>query len=108
MSIFDPWSPTDVDECADGEQDCHARGMLCKNLIGTFACICPPGMRPQPGSREGCTGTEGFPNPSHHRQESSKPEGIGQADMDPGGGGQLWGLWPPCLPASLPYASRLR
>ena len=42
MSIFDPWSPTDVDECADGEQDCHARGMLCKNLIGTFACICPP------------------------------------------------------------------
>nr|XP_008508905.1 PREDICTED: fibrillin-3-like [Equus przewalskii] len=45
----------DVDECADGQQDCHARGMLCKNLIGTFACVCPPGMRPQPGSGEGCT-----------------------------------------------------
>nr|XP_054395512.1 fibrillin-3 isoform X14 [Pongo abelii] len=45
----------DVDECADGQQDCHARGMECKNLIGTFACVCPPGMRPLPGSREGCT-----------------------------------------------------
>ncbi|XP_058393999.1 fibrillin-3 [Diceros bicornis minor] len=45
----------DVDECADGPQDCHARGMLCKNLIGTFTCVCPPGMRPQPGSGEGCT-----------------------------------------------------
>lgn len=63
MSTIDPWSPTDVDECADGEQDCHAWGMLCKNLIGTFACICPPGMRPQPGSGEGCTGTEGLPHP---------------------------------------------
>uniref|UniRef100_A0A8D1TIW8 Fibrillin 3 n=1 Tax=Sus scrofa TaxID=9823 RepID=A0A8D1TIW8_PIG len=45
----------DVDECADGQQDCHARGMLCKNLIGTFACVCPPGTRPQLGSGEGCT-----------------------------------------------------
>ncbi|PNI18364.1 FBN3 isoform 4 [Pan troglodytes] len=45
----------DVDECADGQQDCHARSMECKNLIGTFACVCPPGMRPLPGSGEGCT-----------------------------------------------------
>ncbi|ELK08077.1 Fibrillin-3 [Pteropus alecto] len=44
----------DVDECADGQQDCHARGMLCKNLIGTFACVCPLGMQPQLGSGEGC------------------------------------------------------
>uniref|UniRef100_A0A8C2UTV9 Fibrillin 3 n=2 Tax=Chinchilla lanigera TaxID=34839 RepID=A0A8C2UTV9_CHILA len=28
--------------------------MLCKNLIGSFTCICPVGMRPQPGSGEGC------------------------------------------------------
>ncbi|XP_055969214.1 fibrillin-3 [Sorex fumeus] len=45
----------DVDECAAGQQDCHARGMLCKNLIGTFTCVCPPGLRPQPGAGEGCT-----------------------------------------------------
>uniref|UniRef100_A0A452S9M8 Fibrillin 3 n=1 Tax=Ursus americanus TaxID=9643 RepID=A0A452S9M8_URSAM len=45
----------DVDECADGQQDCHERGMLCKNLIGTFACVCAPGLRPQPSSGEGCT-----------------------------------------------------
>ncbi|XP_058513644.1 fibrillin-3 [Ochotona princeps] len=44
----------DVDECAGGRQDCHARGMLCKNLIGTFACVCPPGLRPQPGPGQGC------------------------------------------------------
>uniref|UniRef100_A0A8C3X9N4 Fibrillin 3 n=1 Tax=Catagonus wagneri TaxID=51154 RepID=A0A8C3X9N4_9CETA len=49
----------DVDECAGGQQDCHARGMLCKNLIGTFTCVCPPGTRPQLGSGEGCTGTGG-------------------------------------------------
>uniref|UniRef100_A0A452UGX3 Fibrillin 3 n=1 Tax=Ursus maritimus TaxID=29073 RepID=A0A452UGX3_URSMA len=36
-------------------QDCHERGMLCKNLIGTFACVCAPGLRPQPSSGEGCT-----------------------------------------------------
>ncbi|XP_069857979.1 LOW QUALITY PROTEIN: fibrillin-3 [Dipodomys merriami] len=45
----------DIDECAEGLQDCHARSMLCKNAIGTFACVCPPGMRPQSGSRDGCT-----------------------------------------------------
>uniref|UniRef100_A0A673VN86 Fibrillin 3 n=1 Tax=Suricata suricatta TaxID=37032 RepID=A0A673VN86_SURSU len=43
-----------VDECAAGQQDCGERGMLCKNLIGSFACICPPGLRPQPGSGDGC------------------------------------------------------
>ncbi|MEJ1281881.1 hypothetical protein NN561_012832 [Cricetulus griseus] len=47
-------SRKDVDECADGSQDCHIRGMLCKNLIGTYACICPPGMQPQPSGEE-CT-----------------------------------------------------
>lgn len=52
--------PADVDECADSKQDCHTRGMLCKNLIGTFTCICPPGMQPQLGSGEGCTGTGGL------------------------------------------------
>lgn len=56
MATLCPWLCTDVDECADGQQDCHERGMLCKNLIGTFACVCPPGLRPQSNSRDGCTG----------------------------------------------------
>lgn len=55
-----PWLSADVDECADGQQDCHERGMLCKNLIGTFACVCAPGLRPQPSSGEGCTGMGTF------------------------------------------------
>lgn len=48
--------PTDLDECAEGLHDCESRGMLCKNLIGTFMCICPPGMQRRPDG-EGCTGT---------------------------------------------------
>lgn len=29
--------------------------MMCKNLIGTFMCICPPGMARRPDG-EGCVG----------------------------------------------------
>lgn len=46
---------TDLDECAEGLHDCESRGMICKNLIGTFVCICPPGMTQRPDG-EGCTG----------------------------------------------------
>uniref|UniRef100_A0A8C4T425 Fibrillin 2b n=1 Tax=Erpetoichthys calabaricus TaxID=27687 RepID=A0A8C4T425_ERPCA len=38
----------DQDECAEGLHDCESRGMLCKNLIGNFMCICPPGMQRHP------------------------------------------------------------
>ena len=51
------FSVADLDECAEGLHDCESRGMLCKNLIGTFMCICPPGMQRRPDG-EGCTGTE--------------------------------------------------
>lgn len=50
------FSVADLDECAEGLHDCESRGMLCKNLIGTFMCICPPGMQRRPDG-EGCTGT---------------------------------------------------
>lgn len=50
------FSFADLDECAEGLHDCESRGMLCKNLIGTFMCICPPGMQRRPDG-EGCTGT---------------------------------------------------
>lgn len=52
------FSVADLDECAEGLHDCESRGMLCKNLIGTFMCICPPGMQRRPDG-EGCTGTKG-------------------------------------------------
>lgn len=45
----------DLDECAEGLHDCESRGMVCKNLIGTFMCICPPGMQRRPDG-ESCTG----------------------------------------------------
>lgn len=45
----------DLDECAEGLHDCESRGMMCKNLIGTFMCICPPGMTRRPDG-EGCVG----------------------------------------------------
>lgn len=45
----------DLDECAEGLHDCESRGMMCKNLIGTFMCICPPGMARRPDG-EGCVG----------------------------------------------------
>lgn len=51
------FSVADLDECAEGLHDCESRGMLCKNLIGTFMCICPPGMQRRPDG-EGCTGTK--------------------------------------------------
>lgn len=59
------FSIADLDECVEGLHDCESRGMLCKNLIGTFMCICPPGMQRRPDG-DGCTGTkdpdwEGFP-----------------------------------------------
>ena len=37
--------------------DCDSKGMTCKNLIGTFMCICPPGMQRRPDG-EGCMGEE--------------------------------------------------
>lgn len=45
----------DLDECVEGLHDCESRGMMCKNLIGTFMCICPSGMTRRPDG-EGCTG----------------------------------------------------
>lgn len=45
----------DQDECAEGLDDCGSRGMTCKNQIGTFMCICPPGMTRRPDG-EGCMG----------------------------------------------------
>uniref|UniRef100_A0A8C5I4Y5 Fibrillin-2-like n=1 Tax=Gouania willdenowi TaxID=441366 RepID=A0A8C5I4Y5_GOUWI len=41
------------DECSEGLDDCDSKGMTCKNLIGTFMCICPPGMQRRPDG-EGC------------------------------------------------------
>lgn len=46
---------SDQDECSEGLDDCDSKGMTCKNLIGTFMCICPPGMQRRPDG-EGCTG----------------------------------------------------
>lgn len=45
----------DQDECLEGLDDCESRGMACKNLIGTFMCICPIGMTRRPDG-EGCMG----------------------------------------------------
>lgn len=45
----------DQNECEDGVDDCASRGMTCKNLIGTYMCICSPGYTRQP-SGEGCMG----------------------------------------------------
>lgn len=86
LAAICPWSPADVDECADGQQDCHAQGMLCKNLIGTFACICPLGMQPQLGSGEGCVG-EGVP-----RGTGSTTEGeVGTRGCGSGDRHRNWG-----------------
>lgn len=44
--IFD----TDVDECATPANNCK---FMCKNLIGTFICICPEGYQ-QVGLTDDC------------------------------------------------------
>lgn len=80
LAAIHPWSSADVDECIDGQQDCHTRGMLCKNLIGTFTCVCPPGMQPQLGSGEGCIGTgalgvQGAPQRGEVRARGSRRAG---------------------------------
>lgn len=46
---------SDQDECSEGLDDCDSKGMTCKNLIGTFMCICPLGMQRRPDG-EGCMG----------------------------------------------------
>lgn len=46
----------DQNECEDGIDDCESRGMTCKNLIGTYMCICAPGFMRMPNG-EGCMGT---------------------------------------------------
>lgn len=51
-----PFDSPDQNECEDGLDDCDSRGMTCKNLIGTYMCICSPGYMRHP-SGEGCIGT---------------------------------------------------
>lgn len=55
----------DQDECTEGLDDCDSKGMTCKNLIGTFMCICPPGMQRRPDG-EGCMGECGAPPTQKH------------------------------------------
>lgn len=45
----------DEDECAEGKHDCTEKQMECKNLIGTYMCICGPGYQRRPDG-EGCIG----------------------------------------------------
>lgn len=103
LAALCPWLPADVDECADGQQACHERGMLCKNLIGTFACVCPPGLRPQPSSREGCTGMGalwGCRDTPGGREIKARE--CGRRRLSRVRGGWPGGLWPPRWPASSP------
>lgn len=46
---------TDEDECEEGKHDCTEKQMECKNLIGTYMCICGPGYQRRPDG-EGCVG----------------------------------------------------
>ncbi len=46
---------SDQNECEEGLDDCASRGMTCKNLIGTYMCICAPGYTRQP-NRDSCVG----------------------------------------------------
>jgi len=43
----------DEDECEEGKHDCAEKQMECKNLIGTYICICGPGYQRRPDG-EGC------------------------------------------------------
>lgn len=107
LATIHPWSSADMDECADGQQDCHTRGMLCKNLIGTFTCVCPPGMQPQLGSGEGCIGTGDFGgagSPTERRSQSKRKQAGGQTLKL--GGGRLRGP-PHRLILSLPHQMRM-
>ena len=45
----------DEDECEEGKDDCAEKQMECKNLIGTYLCICGPGYQRRPDG-EGCVG----------------------------------------------------
>lgn len=45
----------DQNECEEGLDDCASRGMTCKNLIGTYMCICSPGYTRHRGG-DGCVG----------------------------------------------------
>lgn len=45
----------DEDECEEGKHDCAEKQMECKNLIGTYICICGPGYQRRPDG-EGCVG----------------------------------------------------
>lgn len=45
----------DQDECEEGIHDCDSKQMECKNLIGTYMCICGPGYQRRPDG-EGCVG----------------------------------------------------
>lgn len=49
--VFSP----DEDECEEGKHDCAEKQMECKNLIGTYICICGPGYQRRPDG-EGCVG----------------------------------------------------
>lgn len=42
---------TDVDECVTPANNCK---FACKNLIGSFACICPEGYAQVPGTADEC------------------------------------------------------
>lgn len=45
----------DQNECEEGIHDCDSKQMECKNLIGTYMCICGPGYQRRPDG-EGCIG----------------------------------------------------
>ncbi len=49
----------DIDECADGTDNCNRSTQSCKNLSGSFTCItieneCPPGFTHDPDVAQEC------------------------------------------------------